>query len=201
MSAKTSSTPRALIFQKDPVRRRALSLILAECGFSTLSVEEFEQQQELLNQQSFNLLITDAAPGKKRALYATKLRTSDRLTPMAMVAGSLDLEDIIEALRAGVFDVHESSVDVAGFVARLQKRVSIPLPDAQLQRFSSEKFWDNLVERLASLESSELSIEAPARTEAAGVSEAELEAARNQLAELQAELTEQEGTLQSAVRN
>ncbi|MCP4125937.1 MAG: sigma-54-dependent Fis family transcriptional regulator, partial [Gammaproteobacteria bacterium] len=105
--------PLALIVDDEPDIRELLEITLTRMGVDTKSASDLKQAHDLLNQQAFDLCLTDMRlPDGNGIDLVREIGTEYPQLPVAMITAHGNMESAIEALKAGAFDFVSKPVDL-----------------------------------------------------------------------------------------
>ncbi|MCP3672381.1 MAG: sigma-54-dependent Fis family transcriptional regulator [Gammaproteobacteria bacterium] len=105
--------PLALIVDDEPDIRELLEITLTRMGVDTCSASDLKQAHDYLNQQTFDLCLTDMRlPDGNGIDLVRKIGTEYPQLPVAMITAHGNMESAIEALKAGAFDFVSKPVDL-----------------------------------------------------------------------------------------
>jgi two-component system response regulator HydG len=117
----TAARARVLLADDDPTIRQALRRALDHFGMSVSTVEDGRQAQNLLDQRSFDLVLTDLAMPHADgfAVLETSLRLQPRAPVIMMTAVGL-MSECVRAMRAGAYDFVHKPYDLSTLRATLR---------------------------------------------------------------------------------
>lgn len=100
---------RILIADDDAISIHVLQKYLTDAGYEVIAVADGQQAWSLLQEspENFNLLIMDRVMPHLHGIDVVKQIQNNTLlkkTPVIMITGVAEKEEIIEAITAGVFD-------------------------------------------------------------------------------------------------
>jgi len=105
---------RALIIDDEPDIRELLEITLIRMGVDTCSASSVTDAKEKLNEQHFDLCLTDMnLPDGNGIDLVTHIQTKYPDTPVAMITAYGNVETAISALKAGAFDFISKPVDLS----------------------------------------------------------------------------------------
>ncbi len=105
--------PLALIVDDEPDIRELLEITLTRMGVDTKSASDLKQAHDILNQQAFDLCLTDMRlPDGNGIDLVREIGTEYPQLPVAMITAHGNMESAIEALKAGAFDFVSKPVDL-----------------------------------------------------------------------------------------
>lgn len=111
MTAKNA--PRALIVDDEPDIRELLEITLGRMNVETLAAESLERAFELLDDNDFDLCLTDMHLPDGNGIDLVKRIGSDYPSlPVAMITAFGSMDTAVDALKAGAFDFVQKPVDL-----------------------------------------------------------------------------------------
>ncbi len=113
MSMMNSQTQQILIVDDEPDIRELLEITLARMGIHSHSASNLREAQQLLQQQPFDLCLTDMKlPDGNGIDLIRYIQQRYHQLPVAMITAHGNMESAIEALKAGAFDFVAKPVDL-----------------------------------------------------------------------------------------
>lgn len=102
MTDPTNHSPSVLVVDDDRFFLRQMVDILTDGGFRTHGVFSGEQAMELLDENSFQVIVTDVVMQDMSGIELLQnVRMHDRLTPVICVSSVRSFENVVEMLRNG----------------------------------------------------------------------------------------------------
>ncbi len=103
----------ALIIDDEPDILELLDITLSRMGIKTVSAENISQAKALLNENSFDLCLTDMSLPDGNGIELIKyIQENVPRLPVAMITAHGNMEYAIEALKSGAFDFVSKPVDL-----------------------------------------------------------------------------------------
>lgn len=103
----------ALIVDDEPDIRELLDITLSRMDIETVSAENIKQAKTLLEQQTFDLCLTDMRLPDGNGIELIKyIQENISSLPVAMITAHGNMEFAIEALKSGAFDFVSKPVDL-----------------------------------------------------------------------------------------
>lgn len=103
----------ALIVDDEPDIRELLDITLSRMNIKTVSAENISQAKDLLQQQNFDLCLTDMRLPDGNGIDLIKyIQGEFSSLPVAMITAHGNMEYAIEALKSGAFDFVSKPVDL-----------------------------------------------------------------------------------------
>jgi DNA-binding NtrC family response regulator len=97
--------PAILVVEDEPKMRRLLELHLGEEGFLVHSAADAETGLQLLNRESFDLVVTDfRLPGMNGLEFLQAVKRVDAMLPVVVMTAFGSVESAVEAMKAGASD-------------------------------------------------------------------------------------------------
>ena len=94
-----------LVIDDDPSNREAMSLLLASAGYQVQSASSGEEALELLQKNSFEVIITDLfLPGISGIDILKKVKEDAPSSSVILITGKASAETAVEAMKSGAFD-------------------------------------------------------------------------------------------------
>jgi len=107
------TTQSVLIIDDEPDIRELLEITLIRMGLNTASAETIAQAHEYLNEQNFDLCLTDMnLPDGNGMELVVHIQEHFSHIPVAMITAYGSVETAISALKAGAFDFISKPVDL-----------------------------------------------------------------------------------------
>ncbi len=107
------SNPLALIVDDEPDIRELLEITLTRMGVDTRSASDLGEARDLLDQQTFDLCLTDMRlPDGNGIDLVREIGNRYPQLPVAVITAHGNMESAIEALKAGAFDFVSKPVDL-----------------------------------------------------------------------------------------
>ncbi len=99
------SSEKVLIVDDEAGMQRLLARILDRQGYETLTVGSAKEAMQLINSDSFDLVLTDIQmPGMNGLELLREIKAFDPSLPIIVVTAYGTVESAVEALRAGAYD-------------------------------------------------------------------------------------------------
>ena len=99
------SAEKILIVDDEAGMQRLLARILDRQGYETLTVGSAKEALQLINSDSFDLVLTDIQmPGMNGLELLREIKAFDPSLPIIVVTAYGTVESAVEALRAGAYD-------------------------------------------------------------------------------------------------
>src|SRR5437764_824221 len=93
---------RVLLADDDPELRRAIARALERSGFTVVTAEDGAGAAALLNDESFDVVLTDVAMPRMSGIELLRVaRERDLEIPVLLMTGAPDVNSAIEAVRHG----------------------------------------------------------------------------------------------------
>ena len=113
MSMINPQTQQILIVDDEPDIRELLEITLSRMGIHSQSASNLREAQQLLQQQPFDLCLTDMKlPDGNGIDLIRYIQQRYHQLPVAMITAHGNMESAIEALKAGAFDFVAKPVDL-----------------------------------------------------------------------------------------
>ncbi len=97
--------PAILVVEDEPKMRRLLELHLGEEGFLVHSAADAESGLQLLNRESFDLVVTDfRLPGMNGLEFLQAIKRVDAMLPVVVMTAYGSVESAVEAMKIGASD-------------------------------------------------------------------------------------------------
>lgn len=97
---------RVLLIDDEEVFIESLTKVLTKRGMSVQSASNGLRSLELLTEQGFDVIVLDMRmPGMDGLATLKAIRESDAQTPVLLLTGHIDLNQVSEALKAGAAEV------------------------------------------------------------------------------------------------
>jgi DNA-binding NtrC family response regulator len=94
-----------LLIEDEIHNREALSLLLAKAGYQVQSAGSGEEAMEILQNTSFEIIITDLfLPGVNGIDILKKVKEASPYTSVILITGKASAETAVEAMKEGAFD-------------------------------------------------------------------------------------------------
>jgi two-component system response regulator PilR (NtrC family) len=125
---------RVLIVDDEPDIRELLELTLMRMGLETLSVPDLKSAIRQIDQQAYELCLTDMRLPDGNGLELVKYIQHKRPdTPVAMITAHGNMELAIESLKAGAFDFVSKPLEIEGLRALVNQALKISKTTSQAQ--------------------------------------------------------------------
>jgi two-component system, NtrC family, response regulator PilR len=113
MTMANPDTQQILIVDDEPDIRELLEITLARMGIQTHSASNLREAQQLLQQHTFDLCLTDMKlPDGNGIDLIRYIQQRYHQLPVAMITAHGNMESAVEALKAGAFDFVAKPVDL-----------------------------------------------------------------------------------------
>ena len=107
------SKPRALIVDDEPDIRELLEITLGRMGIKTIQAENLTAARALLEQEQFDLCLTDMRLPDGNGIELVELISNEHpQLPVAVITAHGNMESAIQALKAGAFDFVSKPVNL-----------------------------------------------------------------------------------------
>jgi DNA-binding NtrC family response regulator len=117
--------PSILIVEDEPKMRRLLELQLAEEGFHSRTAPEAETGLQLLNKETFDLIVTDfKLPGMSGLEFLQAVKRVDANLPVVIMTAYGTVESAVEAMKAGASDYVLKPFSLAELVLVIRKELA-----------------------------------------------------------------------------
>jgi DNA-binding NtrC family response regulator len=114
-----------LIVEDEPKLRRLLELQLAEDGFQCRTAPEAEMGLQLLNQEAFDLIVTDfKLPGMSGLEFLQAVKRVNANLPVVIMTAYGTVESAVEAMKAGASDYVLKPFSLAELVLVIRKELA-----------------------------------------------------------------------------
>ena len=124
------SRPVALIVDDEPDICELLEITLSRMGIDTRAALDIAAAHELLQQQTFDLCISDMRlPDGDGIDLVRKISAEYPNLPVAMITAHGNMESAIKALKAGAFDFVSKPVDLQVLRKLVSKAIKLKTPD------------------------------------------------------------------------
>ncbi|MEZ5597443.1 MAG: sigma-54 dependent transcriptional regulator, partial [Pseudomonadales bacterium] len=108
-----TTQPHVLIVDDEPDIRELLEITLGRMGIETRAAEDLATARTLLAARGFDLCLTDMSlPDGNGIELVHHIATQYPATPVAMITAHGNMDNAIEALKAGAFDFLQKPVDL-----------------------------------------------------------------------------------------
>jgi two-component system, NtrC family, response regulator PilR len=132
---------RVLIVDDEPDIRELLEITLLRMGLETRSAEDYSSATRMLQEESFNLCLTDMKlPDGDGIALVEYIQQHHPNTPSAVITahGSIDLA--IKAMKSGAFDFVSKPVSLETLRNLVDKALTLPSGPQQAQISSSDRY-------------------------------------------------------------
>jgi two-component system response regulator PilR (NtrC family) len=132
---------RVLIVDDEPDIRELLEITLMRMGLETRSAEDYSSATRLLQEESFNLCLTDMKlPDGDGIALVEHIQQHYPNTPSAVITahGSIDLA--IQAMKSGAFDFVSKPVSLETLRNLVDKALTLPASPQQAQISGSDRY-------------------------------------------------------------
>lgn len=150
------ATQSILVIDDDLSVRQSLAFFFEDRGFNVLSAEDGSQGIEMFSRHKVDIVLTDLRMPKMDGIEVMKtIRTKNPDTPMIVISGLGEKEDIINAMRIGAkdyitkpltdFDMVAHTVDRSLEISRLNRE------NQEYRKYieKSEKLYRTITENIA----------------------------------------------------
>lgn len=111
-----------LFVDDDPIVLRLVSRQLTERGFDVTCCEDGLTAEQLATQQPFDAMVIDhQLPGMLGVELLARVRALDSAVTIVMLSGSIEVPEVVRAIRAGAEDVQIKPVDIDLLVATIER--------------------------------------------------------------------------------
>ena len=105
---------KVLIVDDEPPIRKLLGQCVSNCGFQTVLAADAREAMKLLDESSFDLLVSDVRmPGMDGMQLLSWTEANHRETGVIMLSGNDDLRQAVQAMRLGALDYLQKPFNVA----------------------------------------------------------------------------------------
>ncbi len=113
-SPNTNAKPRVLVVDDHAAARESVADVLRHAGYDVVGLGSPMEALPCLEQQVFQLVITDLQmPGMDGLEFISQIRHRRLPTQVLMITGHATISSAVEAMRQGAFDYLEKPFDVA----------------------------------------------------------------------------------------
>jgi two-component system, NtrC family, response regulator AtoC len=119
-SGKTTLVPRALLVDDEPSHLEAMQALVEHSGFATRTATSLEGARKALEEENFDLLITDLQLPDGTSLELLPLMDQRPGMDLVLVTGHASVDTAVRAMRGGAADYLTKPIDVR----RLEKLLS-----------------------------------------------------------------------------
>ncbi len=141
---------KVLIVEDDQIQRELLKESLEEKGFKVISVSSAEEGKNSLEENPVDTVVTDVKlPGKSGIIFLKEIKEAYPEIEVIVITAFSDVEDAVEAIKAGAFHYITKPYDIDVLANLLSKCCEL----TQLKKSPSEKsfiFKSNAMEKLLS---------------------------------------------------
>jgi len=117
--------PSVLVVEDEPKLRRLLELQLADEGFEARSAADAETGVQLLNAESFDVIVTDfKLPGMTGLEFLQAVKRIDANLPVIIMTAYGTVESAVDAMKAGASDYVLKPFSLAELVLVIRKELS-----------------------------------------------------------------------------
>jgi two-component system, NtrC family, response regulator AtoC len=106
------ATPRALLVDDEPSHLEAMQALVERAGFATRTAFSLETARKMLEQESFDLLITDLQLPDGTSLDLLPLMEERPVMDLVLVTGHASVDTAVRALRGGAIDYLTKPIDI-----------------------------------------------------------------------------------------
>jgi EAL domain-containing protein (putative c-di-GMP-specific phosphodiesterase class I) len=118
--------PRILVVDDEPTLRRAITRTLEDAGFEVHAAEDGAQAMQLLDQHSFDAVLTDVAmPGMDGIALLRAVRERDLEVPVVLMTGKPGVESASEAVFYGACEYLIKPMSNAQLESTVRRAVSM----------------------------------------------------------------------------
>ena len=132
---------RVLIVDDEPDIRELLEITLLRMGLETRSAEDYSNATRLLNEEPFDLCLTDMKlPDGDGIALVEHIQQQFPQTPAAVITahGSIDLA--IKAMKSGAFDFVSKPVSLDTLRNLIEKALTLPSTAQQVSSSTESKY-------------------------------------------------------------
>lgn len=156
-------TTKALIIDDEPDIRELLSITLNRMDIRTEVAADVTSAKTLLDQQSFNLCLTDMKLPDGNGLDVVKhVQKNFPELPIAVITAHGNMDTAVQAMKAGAFDFVNKPIDVNA----LRRLVNTAVTSNQLEASDDSPDNDDIIGDSPSIHSLKASIKKLARSQA-----------------------------------
>ena len=131
------TSKRTLIIDDEPDIRELLEITLGRMGIETTAAENYTTALALLNEQQFDLCLTDMQLPDGDGLQIIEHITQHcPSTPVAMITAFGSMDTAIAALKAGAFDYVQKPIDLEQLRTLVDSALRMPSTDADRAQVS-----------------------------------------------------------------
>jgi two-component system response regulator PilR (NtrC family) len=153
---------RALIIDDEPDIRELLEITLGRMNIDTTAAENVTRATELLNNESFDLCLTDMKlPDGSGLEIVDHITQSVPNLPVAVITAHGNMDTAISALKAGAFDFVQKPVDLEqlrSLVDAALKVTPVPETDTSARLTGTSEVMERLRAQIAKLARSQVPI-------------------------------------------
>ncbi len=123
---------RVLIVDDEPDIRATVEILLGRAGMESMAAESVRSALALLNNQDFDVVLTDMRLGDGSGMDVVRWVADNRpATPVAVITAYGSARDAVTALKAGAFDYVEKPVDTTVLKRVVQDALQLPRKPAE----------------------------------------------------------------------
>jgi two-component system, NtrC family, response regulator PilR len=127
--------PLALIVDDEPDIRELLEITLNRMNIETCCAENIERSKFLLQQQSFNLCLTDMKlPDGNGLELVDYIQATDNPFPVAVITAHGNMDTAILAMKKGAFDFISKPIDLSALRQLISSALKFSSPTSQKDR-------------------------------------------------------------------
>jgi CheY-like chemotaxis protein len=116
-----------LIVDDDELVLEGMREGLLSSFMDVIAVDSGHKALEIMKTRSIDVVVTDQVmPGMSGLQLLKKLRDEYPLVPVLMVTGAADIDEISDALEAGIFDVLDKPYRMDVLISRIQNSLLFP---------------------------------------------------------------------------
>jgi DNA-binding NtrC family response regulator len=119
-------SPRILIVDDDPGQRSLLDAFLKGQGFQTVPVDSGEKALEALDQERFQMMISDVRmPGLSGLETLRRARQKHAILPVLLVTAYADIKEAVGAMRDGAVNYLPKPIDLDELLASVRQATGL----------------------------------------------------------------------------
>ena len=112
---------RVLLIDDEAVFLESLTKVLARRGMSIQSAHDGYKALEILTSEEFDVIVLDVRmPGMDGLATLKAIRNRDALTPVLLLTGHIDLDQVLQAMKGGVGEVFLKPCPVENLVSAIE---------------------------------------------------------------------------------
>jgi len=104
---------KVLIIEDDPLQKELLEESLKEKGFTVISASSAEEGEKILEKETVDAVVTDVKlPGKSGITFLKEVKKTHPETEVVIITAFSNIEDAVEAIKAGAFHYITKPYDI-----------------------------------------------------------------------------------------